>query len=43
MKGTKMLVVAITRIDAETDEKEFKKNYEIDIDHGIGDAKVSFK
>lgn len=27
VKGTKMLVVAITRIDAETDEKEFKKVY----------------
>lgn len=26
-KGTKMLVVAITRIDAEIDEKEFKKAY----------------
>ncbi len=27
VKGTKMLVVAITRIDAETDEKEFKQAY----------------
>lgn len=27
VKGTKMLVVAITRIDAETDEKEFKQVY----------------
>lgn len=27
VKGTKMLVVAITRIDAETDEHEFKKAY----------------
>lgn len=27
VKGTKMLVVAITRIDAETDDKEFKKVY----------------
>ena len=27
VKGTKMLVVAITRIDAETDDKEFKKLY----------------
>lgn len=26
-KGTKMLVVAITRIDAETDDKDFKKVY----------------
>ena len=27
VKGTKMLVVAITRIDAETDEKPFKQHY----------------
>lgn len=27
IKGTKMLVVAITRIDAETDDKDFKKAY----------------